>query len=88
MIGEHEKHNGHCALCGGRLEPDQLAIIPFVLESAVVIVRDVPAEICRNCKEPYMTGAVTDRITQLLRQLRTLHTEVTVVSYTTLKEAV
>jgi YgiT-type zinc finger domain-containing protein len=87
MIGEHEKHNGRCALCGGHLDANRRATIPFVLENAVVVVRDVPAEVCRNCREPYMTGAVTDRITQLLRQLHTLQTEVTVVSYAALREA-
>jgi YgiT-type zinc finger domain-containing protein len=87
MIGHHEQRNGRCALCGGSLDPDQRATIPFVLETTIVVVKDVPAEVCDSCREPYPAGDAVDRITELLRQLRHLHTEVTVVSYTALPEA-
>jgi len=58
-----------------------VAIVPFVLPDAVVLIRDVPAEICHSCHEPYMTGKVTDRITTLLNQLRAFHAEVSIISY-------
>jgi YgiT-type zinc finger domain-containing protein len=67
--------------------PDKKATIPFVLEHSVVIVKDVPAEVCASCHESYMTGEVTDRLTELLKQLRSLQTEVSVVSYSSLPVA-
>lgn len=79
MTGELER-NSRCPLCGGRLRPG-VAIVPFVLPDAVVLIRDVPAEICHSCHEPYMTGKVTDRITTLLNQLRAFHAEVSIISY-------
>ena len=58
-----------------------MATIPFVLPNTVVLIKDVPAEICRSCHEPYMTGRVTDKITVLLNQLRAFRAEVSIISY-------
>ena len=87
MTGAHESHSGRCPLCGGRLGQVQTATIPFVLENTVIVVKDVPAEVCASCHEPYLTGEATDRVVELLRQLHTLQTEVSVVSYQTLAVA-
>ena len=69
-----------CPLCGGRLRPGD-ATMPFVFGESAILVKDVPAEICQSCHEPYMIGAVADRVTKLLGQLRRVHAEVSVVSY-------
>ncbi len=87
MTGECERGNGRCPLCGGRLLAQQRATIPFVLENTVAVIKDVPAEVCASCHESYMTGDVTDRVTALLRQLHSLPTEVSVVSYPALPKA-
>lgn len=79
--------NGRCPLCGGRLTPDQRATIPFVLGKVVVVVKDVPAEVCRGCGEPYLTGAATDRLLTLLRRFARLPMEVSVTSYAELAAA-
>jgi YgiT-type zinc finger domain-containing protein len=79
MTGELARNN-RCPLCGGRMKRGA-ATIPFILRNTVIVVKDVPAEICSSCHEPYMTGEVTDRITVLLNQLCSLPTEVSIVSY-------
>jgi|AP95_1055475.scaffolds.fasta_scaffold353581_1 YgiT-type zinc finger domain-containing protein len=79
MTGRLEKASG-CPTCGGRLVK-QTATIPFTFENTIVVVKNVPAEVCSSCHEPYVDGVVTDRLTPLLTQLRELHTEVSVVSY-------
>jgi len=83
MTGELVK-NSRCPLCGGRMKRG-VATIPFVLRNTVIVVKNVPAEICSSCHEPYMTGEVTDRITVLLNRLRSLPTEVSIVSYSQLE---
>jgi len=85
MTGE-QGSNGCCPVCGGRLIPEQTATIPFILENTVAVIKDVPAEVCASCHEAYMTGAVTDRVTALLEQLRSLQTEVSVISYKALQK--
>ena len=79
MTGEQE--NSICPTCGGRLEYN-LATIPFILEpDTVIVIKSVPAEICVDCHEPFVTGRVTDHVTTLLRQLKALSSEVSVVNY-------
>ena len=87
MTGEHARDDGRCPLCGGRLVADQKVTIPFVLENTVAVIKEVPAEVCASCHEPFMTGEVTDRVTELLKQLRNLQTEVSVVLFPTVPVA-
>ena len=66
--------------CGGQLR-EGLATIPFVLDSIVVVVKDVPAEICSECNESYMKGDAVDRIEELLQNLKNMAVEVSVLHY-------
>jgi YgiT-type zinc finger domain-containing protein len=79
MTGELEK-NSHCPLCGGRLKRER-ATVPFLLPNAVVLIKNVPAEVCSSCHEPYTTGKVTDQIVSLLNPLRAVQAEVLILSY-------
>jgi len=81
MIGKRESNTGRCPLCGGRLVPHQKATIPFVFEDTVAVIKDVPAELCASCHEPFTTGEVTGVIVDLLQQLRSVQAEVSVISY-------
>jgi len=83
MTGEREK-TSRCPLCGGRLKRG-LAAMPFLLRDAVVLIKDVPAEICANCHEPFTSGKATDGIIGLLSPLRDLRAEVLVLSYAQLQ---
>ena len=78
MIGKHE--SSQCALCGGSFFSG-LATLPFLVDERVVVVRRVPAEICHECGEAYMNGAVVDVIEALLDSLEQLSAEVSVISY-------
>lgn len=70
-----------CPMCGGLLYEDKTTI-PYILEKdVIVIVKNVPAEICGDCHEAFTNGRVTDQVMTLLRQLRSLKSEVSVVSY-------
>ena len=79
MAGASDKRNS-CPLCGGRLKAG-ISAVPFVFEGTVIIVKDVPAESCRSFHEPYVSGKVTDKLTELLTRLKSLKTEVSIVSY-------
>ena len=57
-----------CPLCGGPLFSGE-ATIPYVLQGGtVVVVKNVPVEICGDCHEPFTTGRTTDQVMQMLRQ--------------------
>ena len=78
MIGEHASDK-RCPLCGGFMK-NGLATIPFIVGGAVFVVKDVPAELCQSCHEPFMTGEVVDRLTTLLNPLSRLNAEVSVLT--------
>ena len=78
MIGEPE--NDRCYFCGGRLESG-LATIPFVVGSRVVIVKDVPAEICTQCDEPIMESNVAAVVDRLLKHAVQSGFEISIVSF-------
>lgn len=81
MVGKPGKKDKKiCPLCGGQLR-EGLATIPFVLDSVVAVVKDVPAEVCSECDEPYMKGDAVDRIEELLGSLKDMAVEVSVVHY-------
>ncbi|HRJ43800.1 MAG: YgiT-type zinc finger protein [Caldilineaceae bacterium] len=79
MIGEYE--NSLCPTCGGPLQK-QVSAIPFLLkQNAIVVVKGVPAEVCADCHEPFLAGQAVDRVSEILRQLRILSSEVSVIAY-------
>ena len=67
-------------MCGGGLRED-ISSIPFLLKRSVVVVKGVPAEVCGDCGEPFLSGKATDAVTDLLRHLQDLKVEVSVVEY-------
>lgn len=72
--------NKTCPLCGGDLR-EGIATIPFLIGKSVAVVKDVPAEICADCGEPFLTGRVTDAVTALLKEIQDLKVEVSVIEY-------
>jgi YgiT-type zinc finger domain-containing protein len=78
MIGKHASNI--CPLCGGDLESGN-ATIPFILKESIVVVKQVPAQICVECREPFLAGRETDVITDLLTQVKELSSEVTVLTF-------
>lgn len=78
MTGKHA--NNVCPLCGGALESGN-ATIPFILKESIVVVKQVPAQVCVECREPFLAGRETDVITDLLTQVKELSSEVTVLTF-------
>ena len=71
-----------CPLCGGQLSV-QLATIPFVLGKAVAVIKQVPAEVCESCGEPFLHAEATDVVTSLLDRALASSAEVSVTTYPT-----
>jgi YgiT-type zinc finger domain-containing protein len=84
MTGVQE--NDRCYFCGGELEPS-MATIPFMVGPNVVVIRQVPAEMCMQCGEPVMESNVARVVERLLKQVSQLGLEVSVVTYEQLAPA-
>ncbi|KJU83097.1 hypothetical protein MBAV_004712 [Candidatus Magnetobacterium bavaricum] len=47
----------------------------------IIIIKDVPAEVCLECDEAYMTSGVVGEIEHILDRLEDLHSEVSIIHF-------
>lgn len=81
MTGKQEKLRiKRCPLCGGELH-DSTTIVPFFINDKVIVVKDVPAEVCEECSEAYMKSSVTGRIEDLLDKIEALDSDMSIIHY-------
>jgi len=69
-----------CPLCGGELQHGQTAA-PFFIGEKIVIIKDVPAEVCADCGESYTKSSVAGRVEDILDKVELLQSEMSVVHY-------
>ena len=75
-------NNAKCPLCGGRIAPDKTTFTAD-LDKGVIIVRDVPAQICGQCGEEWFTTEVSLRLDELAADMRAKGSEVEILSFKT-----
>ncbi len=81
MIGKEERHKVKtCPLCGGKMSNDTTHA-PFFIGNKIIVIKDVPAEVCADCGEAYMKSSVVGRIEELLDKLEGLHSEMSIIYY-------
>ncbi|MEW5986250.1 MAG: YgiT-type zinc finger protein [Chloroflexota bacterium] len=78
MIGE--PGNDRCYFCGGRLVPSR-TMLPFVVGNSVVVVKNVPAEVCTQCGEAVVDSQVASVLDTLLKQTQQTGFEVSIIAY-------
>ena len=69
-----------CVYCKGTLE-DKMSTFSLALEERVVIIKDVPSHVCRQCGETSYEDAVFRQLEVIVEQLRGIITEVAITSY-------
>ena len=52
----------NCTLCRNGSTRPGFVTVTLERGSTTVVLRDVPAEVCENCGEYYLTAEVTDRV--------------------------
>jgi len=57
-----------CSLCGGEMEVKKAEVIKKVA-GKVVVVKDVPAWVCKQCGERYYSIDTVDRINEILKEV-------------------
>jgi YgiT-type zinc finger domain-containing protein len=78
MTGEPE--NDRCYFCGGKVKLG-LATLPLVFGSRVVIVKQVPAEVCGQCGEPMIASEAATAVDGLLKQAQRSGFELSLLTY-------
>jgi hypothetical protein len=54
---------------------------PFFSDDKIIVIEDVPAEVCSDCGEAYLKSSVVGQVEKLLDRLDELKFEMSVVHY-------
>ena len=81
MTGKEERNRvQQCPLCGGGMD-DGITTVPFRIAEKIVVIKNVPAEVCGDCGEAYMKSLVVGELEKILDRLEELHSEVSIIYY-------
>ncbi|MCL2048483.1 MAG: type II toxin-antitoxin system MqsA family antitoxin [Defluviitaleaceae bacterium] len=69
-----------CFYCNGETE-EKTKIHAATLEKCVIIIKNVPAHICKQCGEAYFTGEVVQKLENIVDRLEDIIKEVAIVDY-------
>ena len=70
----------NCFLCKSRVE-DKLTTFMVDLENCIVIVKNVPSQVCVQCGETSYNNDVAHRLERIVNDMRKAITEVAIVNY-------
>jgi YgiT-type zinc finger domain-containing protein len=71
----------HCVICRhGETRPGTTTVT-FTRGHSTVVIRGVPADVCENCGEAYVSADVARRLLELADQIRAAGAEVAVSDY-------
>ena len=70
----------HCLYCKGTLK-DSTSIFTLELDGCIVIVKNVPAHVCRQCGEASFSDEIYRRLEKVIDQLRGTISEVAIVNF-------
>lgn len=71
-----------CFVCKGDLEKKKVNYV-VDLENTIIIIKGVPAKVCTQCGEQFFDDETAENIENIVKKLKELSTEVTIVNYTT-----
>ena len=70
-----------CVMCkGGGIAPGKTTV-KVQRGETLVIIKDVPADVCQDCGEAYLDGNVARKIEQQVEEAVARHTEIEILRY-------
>ena len=70
----------NCFMCKGSLF-DELTTFMVDIDNCIIIVKNVPSQVCDQCGEVSYNNEVTKKLESIANSLRMSITEIAVVSY-------
>lgn len=71
----------NCLMCKGNLE-NKNTIFLVELDNCIIIIKNVPSQVCRQCGEVSYSNEVAKQIEKLVNSVRNSIIEITVINYT------
>ncbi len=87
MIKAMPKHRNNetverCLFCKGKLE-NKLTTFMLDLDGCILIVKNVPSQVCTQCGEVSYSTEVVTQLTRIADKVRESMSEITVINYHT-----
>ena len=70
-----------CVICKQGLTHDGMTTVTLGRGYTTVVIKDVPAEICENCGEYYLSEEVTEKVQRMAEQAVRHGAEIEVLRY-------
>ena len=70
-----------CFFCKAELEEKNTTFM-VELDNCIIIVKNVPSKVCKQCGEVSYSNEVAKRLEKLVNSVRNAITEITVINYT------
>lgn len=70
-----------CVICKEGQTRDGLTTVTLTRGQTIVVIKDVPAEICENCGEYYLSEEVTEKVQALAERAVQHGAEIEVLRY-------
>lgn len=71
----------NCFMCKGKLENKNTTFMTE-LDKCIVIVKNVPSQVCKQCGEVSYSNEVAKQLEKLVNSVKNAMTEITVINYT------
>lgn len=69
-----------CFMCRGDLENKNTTFM-VELDNCIIIIKNVPSQVCRQCGEISYINKVTNQLEKLVNSVKSPTTEITVINY-------
>lgn len=70
-----------CVICKNGITQPGLATVTLENNKSVVVIKDVPAQICSNCGHYYLTDELAEKVLHIARETATKGVEVEVTRF-------
>ncbi len=71
----------NCVICKqGQTQPGQV-FVTLQRDESIVVIKNVPADVCENCQEHYLSGKVTEQVLSQAEEAIQRGAEIEVVGF-------
>jgi YgiT-type zinc finger domain-containing protein len=67
-------------MCKGELEDKEVSYM-VEIDKSIIIVKNVPAQVCKQCGEVSYSDEVTKKLEEMINSVKDSVTEVTIINY-------
>ncbi len=70
-----------CVICKTGLTQPGKVTVTLQRDNTTLIIKDVPADVCDNCGEYYLSDKISERLLEQAEQAVTMNTEVEILRF-------